>query len=156
MQVPVGDAARLPNGTQTALNPLYDTVAATTRLWHDRSGHTGMQRVSELHRHVNDIPKVSSTQSSLCSHCQLSKAQKHPFKSHMERTDSVCQTGNGCRIHLADVVDVRIENVSAASTFFGIVDAAPTFSGCPDVHFLTKFLSKKVDAAVHCSGCCIH
>ena len=24
MQVPVGDAARLPNGTQTALNPLYD------------------------------------------------------------------------------------------------------------------------------------
>ena len=23
------------------------------------------------------------------------------------------------------------------------VDAAPTFSGCPDVHFFTKFLSKK-------------
>ena len=25
MQVPVGDAARLPNGTQIALNPLYDS-----------------------------------------------------------------------------------------------------------------------------------
>ena len=55
----------------------------------------------------------------------------------------VSQTGSGCHIHSVDVVDVRIENVNAASTFFGIVDAAPTFSGCPDVHFFTKFLSKK-------------
>ena len=34
MQVPVGDAARLPNGTQTALNPLYDTHAKA--IWQNR------------------------------------------------------------------------------------------------------------------------
>lgn len=53
------------------------------KLWHERSGHTGMRRLCTLHNHVNGIPKIKQTAEFKCDACQLAKATRQPFDGHM-------------------------------------------------------------------------
>ena len=62
-------------------------VAATAELWHARSGHAGMRRVSELHKHVTDVLRLPSTINTSCEPCLKGKAHKLPFDSEMEEAN---------------------------------------------------------------------
>ena len=62
-------------------------IAATTlyEKWHNRSGHIGKQRVFDLHKHVDDVPKLSTSHAPLCEPCEKGKAHMQPYTGSMER-----------------------------------------------------------------------
>ena len=62
-------------------------IAATTlyEKWHSRSDHISKQRVFNLHRHVDDMPKLSKSHAALCKPGEKGKAHMQPYSGSMER-----------------------------------------------------------------------
>ena len=67
----------LPSDCFTPTEP----TAATAKIWHERSGHTGFRRVAELHKYVDGVPPISVTPNELCASCECGKAHKIPYEA---------------------------------------------------------------------------
>ena len=58
--------------------------ACSVKLWHTRAGHPGAKRLSILHKRIDDIPQLPSTEPFPCDSCDQAKASLLPFHGQME------------------------------------------------------------------------
>lgn len=63
-------------------------MSSSPNLWHQCLAHTNPRVLPSLHKHVNDVPKLSKPEG-VCRVCRPGKAHKPPFAGHFEVANQV-------------------------------------------------------------------
>ena len=64
------------------------SLIGSLQLWHLRAGHIRTQRLLlEVHKHVNDLPKLTDEAPVVCEPCKKAKGCLIPYKGKMERVE---------------------------------------------------------------------
>jgi hypothetical protein len=141
----------------------YMSDRATRILWHQRLNHAHFRRVSQMHKHVDGVPKIKEPQDTDgCSTCWACK-MRYAYKGCRDTRDDATVVGQGIGLDFGFIVQ-RSKNkdrydkmcgINGETAYLLLVDHCPdhlwgvaTDGKAPPLTWLNRWLTQYRPAAV--------